>query len=80
VTQDIIVPQLLNQKPSVGTKTRVEEIQKIHEQVKTRIEKSNQSYQTQANNQVKRRLSFNKEISSGFIYKKRDFRPKEKAS
>ena len=43
-----LTPWLLDQKHSVDAITRVEEIQKLHELVKGRIEKTNASYQAQA--------------------------------
>jgi len=49
-----LVPRPLDQKPSVDAKERVEEIQKIHEQVKVGIEKSNLSYQAHANKHKKK--------------------------
>jgi len=36
-----LIPKPLNQKPSADAKARVEEIRKIHEQVKNMIEKFN---------------------------------------
>ena len=40
-----LTPRLLDQKPSADAAIRVEEIQKFHELVKGRIEKSYASYQ-----------------------------------
>jgi len=42
-----LAPWLLDQKPSANATLRVEEIQKIHELVRSRIEKTNVSYQAQ---------------------------------
>jgi len=44
-----LTPRPLDQKPSVDAAARVEEIQKFHELVKARIEKTNASYEAQAN-------------------------------
>ena len=44
-----LTPRPLESKPSPEASKRVEEIQHLHEQVKLRIEKSNASYQAQAN-------------------------------
>jgi len=44
-----LAPQPLESKPSLEANKRVEEIQHLHEQVRLRIEKSNASYQAQAN-------------------------------
>jgi len=49
-----LVPRHLDQKSSADAQTRVEEIKKLHEQVKVRIEKSNLSYQTHANRHKKK--------------------------
>jgi len=43
-----LVPQPLDQKPSADAQTRVEEIKKLHEQLKAWIQKSDLSYQTHA--------------------------------
>ena len=43
-----LTPRPLAQKPSMDAAARVEEIQKLHELVKGRIEKTNASYQAQA--------------------------------
>jgi len=40
-----LVPREMNEKPSVEASRRVEEIQKLHEMVKSKIEKANASYQ-----------------------------------
>jgi len=47
-------PRPLDKKPSVDTASRVEEIQKIHELVRSIIEKTNASYQAQANKHKKK--------------------------
>ena len=44
-----LVPRPLDGKPSVEADKRVEEIKRLHERVKEKTEKSNASYQTQAN-------------------------------
>jgi len=44
-----LTPQLLDLKPSANIAQRVEETQKLHEQVRDRIARSNTSYQIQAN-------------------------------
>jgi len=44
-----LIPRPLDEKPSVEASKRVEEIKRLHEQVKLKIEKSNASYQSQAN-------------------------------
>ena len=44
-----LTPQPLDQKPSANAGARVEEIQKLHELVKARIEKTNASDEAQAN-------------------------------
>jgi len=44
-----LIPRPLDGKPSVEADKRVEEIKCLHERVKEKIEKSNASYQTQAN-------------------------------
>jgi len=44
----------LDQNPSADTVVRVEEIQKIHKLVRSRIEKTNASYQVQANKHKKK--------------------------
>jgi len=49
-----LTPLPLDQKPSADTASRVEEIQKIHELVRSRIEKTNASYQAQANKHKKK--------------------------
>ena len=49
-----LTPRALNEKPSVEASKRVEEIKHLHDQVKLRIEKSNASYQAQANKHKKR--------------------------
>jgi len=52
-----LVPRPLDGKPSVEADKRVEEIKRLHERVKEKIEKSNASYQTQANKH-KRKVVF----------------------
>jgi len=52
-----LTPRPLESKPSPEASKRVEEIQHLHEQVKLRIEKSNASYQAQANKH-KRKVVF----------------------
>ena len=52
-----LTPSPLDEKPSVGASKRVEEIKRLHEQVRLKIEKSNASYQAQANKH-KRRVVF----------------------
>jgi len=49
-----LTPKALNEKPSAEDSKRVKEIKHLHEQVKLRIEKSNASYQAQANKHKKR--------------------------
>jgi len=49
-----LTPRPLESKPSSEANKRVEEIQHLHEQVKARIEKSNASYQAQANKHKKK--------------------------
>lgn len=44
-----LIPRPLDQKPCADAATRVEEIQKIRELARRKIEKSNASYQAQAN-------------------------------
>jgi len=48
-----LTPRALNEKPSVEASKRVEEIMRLHDEVKLRIEKSNASYQAQANKHKK---------------------------
>jgi len=48
-----LIRRLMNEKPSVGASKRVEEIQKLDEQVEARIKKSNISYQAQASSYKK---------------------------
>jgi len=40
-----LVPRPMDQKPNIDASNRVEEVQKLHEQVKGKIEKHNISYQ-----------------------------------
>ena len=49
-----LVARGMNEKPNVEASKRVEEIQKVHEIVKSKIEKANASYQEQANKHKKR--------------------------
>jgi len=51
-----LTPQPLDQKPSTVVAARVEEIQKLHELVKGRIEKTNASYQAQANQHKRQKV------------------------
>jgi len=44
-----LTPRPQDQKPLVDAATRVKEIQKLHELVKARIEKTNAAYEAQAN-------------------------------
>ena len=44
-----LAPWPLEQKPTADAPSRVEEIKKIHELVKSKIEKTNAAYQAQAN-------------------------------
>jgi len=50
------VLRVVDEKPSAEASKRVKEIQKLYKQVTTRIEKSNFSYQAQANKHKKRRV------------------------
>ena len=50
-----LTPRALDLKPSVDAAKSVEEIQKLHKKVKGRIEKSNESYEAQANKHRKRK-------------------------
>jgi len=52
-----LIPRPMDEKPSVEANKRVKEIKHLHKQVKLKIEKSNASYQTQANKH-KRRVVF----------------------
>jgi len=51
-----LIPRPLDQKSSAYAEQRVVEIKKLHEQVRARIEKSNLSYQTQANRLNKQKV------------------------
>ena len=51
------LPRPLDGKPSVEANKRVEEIKRLHDRVKSKIEKSNASYQAQANKH-KRKVVF----------------------
>ena len=44
-----LTPKPMDQRPSANAKQRVTEIQRLHEKVQARIEKSNLSYSAQAN-------------------------------
>ena len=50
-------PRPSDQKPSSDATARVEEIQKLHELVKARIEKTNASYEAQANKHRRKIIS-----------------------
>jgi len=52
-----LIPTPLDEKPSVEASKRVDEIKRLHEQVRLKIKKSNASYQAQANKH-KRRVVF----------------------
>ena len=52
-----LIPRPMDETPSVEASKRMEEIKHLHEQVKLKIEKSNASYQAQANTH-KRRVVF----------------------
>jgi len=49
-----LVPREMNEKPNVDVSRRVEEIQRLHEMVKSMIEKANASYQVQARKHKKK--------------------------
>ena len=49
-----LVPRPMEGKPSVEAEKRVEEIKHLHEKVKEKIERSNASYQAQANKHKKK--------------------------
>ena len=51
-----LIPRPLDQKPSADAAARVEEIQKLHELVKARIEKTTLSYTAQANKHKREKL------------------------
>jgi len=51
-----LTPRPLDQKPSAHAAARVEEIKKIHKLVRSRIEKTNASYQAQANKHKKKKV------------------------
>jgi len=51
-----LIPRPLDQKPSADAATRVEEIQKLHELVKAKIEKTTLSYMAQANKHKREKL------------------------
>ena len=52
-----LTPRPQDQNPHVDAATRVKEIQKLHELVKARIEKTNATYEAQAN-QHRRKIVF----------------------
>jgi len=72
-----LIPRPLDQKPSVEAEQRVAEIKKLHEQVRARIEKSNISYEPQANKHRKLKV-FQPGDYYGFILEKRDFHQNER--
>jgi len=49
-----LTPWSLDQKPSADAAARVEEIKKIHELVRSKIEKTNKAYQAHANKHKKK--------------------------
>jgi len=49
-----LVPREMNEKPNVEASKRVEDIQRLHEMVKSKIEKANASYQVQASKHKKK--------------------------
>ena len=49
-----LVLRPIDQKPSANAEDRIKEIQKLHKQVKETIEKSNLTYQAQANKHQKK--------------------------
>jgi len=49
-----LMPKAMDERPSAEASKRGEEIRKLHELVKSKIEKSNVSYQAQANKHKKR--------------------------
>ena len=51
-----LVPRPLDQRPSAEVDQRVEEIKKLHERVRDRIEKINATYSAQANKGQKRKV------------------------
>jgi len=51
-----LIPQPLDQRPSADAAARVEEIQKLHELVKAKIEKTTLSYMAQANKHKREKL------------------------
>ena len=50
----VLVPIKMNEKPNVDASRRVEEIQRLHEMVKSKIAKANASYQVQASKHKKK--------------------------
>jgi len=51
-----LIPRPMDQKPSADAEERVAEIQKLHEKVQARNEKSNQAYAVQANKHRRQRV------------------------
>ena len=51
-----LVPRPLDQRPSAEVDQRVEEIKKLHERVRDRIEKINATYSAQSNKGRKRKV------------------------
>jgi len=51
-----LIPRPLDQRPSADANQRVEEIKKLHERVKARIEKINATYSSQANKGRKKKV------------------------
>jgi len=51
-----LVPRPLDQRPSANANQRVEEIKKLHERVRDRIEKINLTYSAQANKQQRKKV------------------------
>jgi len=49
-----LTPRPLDQKPSADATSRVEEIKKIHELMRSKIEKTNEAYQAQTNKYKKK--------------------------
>jgi len=52
-----LIPQSFDQKPHPDAAARVEQIKKVHELVRSKIEKSNETYQPQANKH-RRKIAF----------------------
>jgi len=68
----------LDEKPSVEASKRVEEIKRLHETIRLKIEKSNASYQAQANRH-KRRVVFQPEDLVWIQLRKERFPSKRKS-